>query len=141
MFSACKFWWNLCNDEMREGELQLIGLQLHPCMYFFQEGVGLASALSLELCSGMYSYSVPLSILSLMWLEEVPGRAPWRAIFTEGLMDLEGTGVSIQEAMSIVFMVLYTKIEQKAPEVATILASLSGYDQELPVIVYHVSVQ
>ena len=58
MFSACKFWWNLCNDEMREGELQLIGLQLHPCMYCFQEGVGLATPLSLELCSGIYSYSV-----------------------------------------------------------------------------------
>jgi len=32
-------------------------------MYFYQEGVGLASELSLELCSGIYSYSVPLSIL------------------------------------------------------------------------------
>ena len=126
----------------------MIGLQLHPCMYFFQEGVGLASALSLELCSGIYSYSVPLSILifdaecdiQCAWLEEVPGHAPWRSIFTEGLMDLEGTGVSIQEAMSIVCMVLYTKLDQRAPEAATILASLSGHVQELPVMVYHASV-
>lgn len=77
-----------------------------------------------------------------MWLEEVPRHASWRAIFTEGLMDLEGTGVSIQEAMSIVCMVLYTitKLDQRAPEAAMILASLSGHDQELPVMVYHASV-
>jgi len=51
-------------------------------------------------------------------------------------MDLEGTGVSIQEAMSIVCIVLYTitKLDQRAPEAAMILASLSWHDQELPVI-------
>ena len=74
-----------------------------------------------------------------MWLEEVPGHASWRAIFTEGLMVLEGTGVSIQEAMSIELYTI-TKLDHRAPEAAMILASLSGHDQELPVMVCHASI-